>query len=118
MTLKEIGSSFMAVGYMSFLIFAYKKGYLDKITNWISPVGQMALTNYLMQSLICAFIFYGYGAGLYGSVSRLELIPFIIGIWVFQVAFSVLWLSYFTQGPIEWIWRSLAYFRVQSIAKR
>ena len=118
MTLKEIGSSFMAVGYMSFLIFAYKKGYLDKVTNWINSVGQMALTNYLMQSLICAFIFYGYGAGLYGSVSRLELIPFIIGIWVFQVAFSVLWLSYFTQGPIEWIWRSLTYFRVQSIAKR
>lgn len=117
MVFKEVGSTFMVLGYISFIVLAYKKGVIDRLANLLSSVGQMALTNYLMQSLICALIFYGYGAGLYGSISRIQLLPIIVGIWVFQIGFSVLWLAYFRQGPIEWLWRVLTYYRLQPIVR-
>jgi uncharacterized protein len=117
MTFKEVGSTFMVIGYMSLIVLAHQRGMISRLASWISPVGQMALTNYLMQSVICALIFYGYGLGLYGSVSRLELLPIIVGIWVFQIGFAGFWLSLFKQGPIEWIWRNLTYMRIQSIRK-
>jgi uncharacterized protein len=69
----------------------------------------MALTNYLMQSLICTTLFYGYGAGLYGKLQRYELYYVVVGVWVLQLLLSSLWLRYFRFGPMEWLWRSLTY---------
>ena len=88
-----------------------ERGLADKLRTGLQNVGKMALTNYLMQSLICATIFYGWGLGLYGSVTRLQMLPIIVGIWLFQLWFSSLWLKYFIQGPMEWLWRVLTYFR-------
>jgi uncharacterized protein len=115
MTFKELGSTFMTVGYICLLLWVYQRGSIQRLANWISRVGQMALTNYLTQSLLCALIFYGYGFGLYGSLSRIELLPIIVGIAVFQVGLSVLWLRFYKQGPIEWIWRTLTYMKWQAI---
>jgi uncharacterized protein len=70
-----------------------------------------------MQSLLSALIFYGYGLGFYGSLSRIELIPIILGMGVFQIGFSVLWLRFYKQGPIEWIWRTLTYMKRQAIQR-
>ncbi len=75
----------------------------------LAAVGQMALTNYLAQSLIATTIFYGYGLGLGDAVGRLGTIGIALLIFAAQVFFSVLWLKHFRYGPMEWLWRSLTY---------
>jgi uncharacterized protein len=75
----------------------------------------MALTNYLMQSVICTTLFYGWGFGLFGTLNRTPLAGIVLAIWVFQLLFSPLWLRFFRFGPAEWLWRSLTYWRLQPL---
>ena len=77
-----------------------------------SYVGRMALTNYLLQSLICTTIFYSYGLGLYGRVGPLA--DFFLGVAIYgpQVPLSRWWLSTHRYGPMEWLWRRLTYGRI------
>jgi uncharacterized protein len=81
----------------------------------LAKVGQMALTNYLSHSLICNFIFMGWGLGLAGELQRVETYYVVFGVWVFQLIFSPLWLRYFRFGPAEWLWRSLTYGQRQRL---
>lgn len=83
-----------------------------------APVGQMALTNYLMQSVICVFIFMGYGGGLIASIGPAQLSLIAIAIYSAQLIYSPIWLRYFHFGPMEWVWRSLTYRRRQPFLKR
>ena len=76
---------------------------------WLAPVGRMALTNYLLQTLICVFIFYGFGFGYYGKVGATSATLIALAIFLFQIVMSTLWLRYFSYGPMEWIWRQLTY---------
>jgi uncharacterized protein len=91
---------------------------------WISPVamkakrtlgcvGQMALTNYLSQSIICSFLFTGAGLGLFGRFERHELYYIVVAIWILQLAWSPWWLQRFQFGPAEWLWRTLTYGKRQ-----
>ena len=73
----------------------------------------MALTNYLMHSIIAGFVFFGFGFGLYGQLERSELYYVVGGIWLFQLIASPIWLKYFRFGPAEWLWRSLTYKKKQ-----
>lgn len=79
----------------------------------LAPVGRMALTNYLLQSLAGTFIFYSYGLGLYGRVSPAGGLAIAFAIYACQIPFSHWWLDRFRFGPAEWIWRSLTYGRLQ-----
>jgi len=72
-------------------------------------VGRMALSNYLLQSVICTTIFYGTGLGLFGRVDRAGQLVFVVGIWAFQLLASRAWLSYFAVGPVEWLTRWLVF---------
>jgi len=83
----------------------------------LAPVGRMALTNYLLQSIICTLIFYGYGLGFQGRIGAtagLLLTFFIFGL---QIPFSHWWMARFRYGPFEWLWRSLTYLRLQPLAR-
>jgi uncharacterized protein len=82
-----------------------------------APVGRMALTNYLLQSLFGVFIFYGAGLGLGQKMGPVYFIPIAIGFYLLQVFFSNIWLKYFQFGPLEWIWRSLTYGKKQPMKK-
>lgn len=82
-----------------------------------APVGQLALTNYLMQSLICVFIFTSYGLGMEAKVGPVKLSVIAFAIYTFQIVFSHIWISYFRFGPMEWLWRSLTYWKIQPIRK-
>ena len=73
----------------------------------------MALTNYLMQSVLCTTFFNGYGFGYYGAFDRVSLYGIVAVVWALQLWSSSLWLSYFRFGPIEWLWRSLTYGKLQ-----
>lgn len=82
-----------------------------------APVGQLALTNYLMQSLICVFIFTGYGLGLQAMVGPAQLMVIGFIIYIAQVMFSHIWIKYFRFGPMEWLWRSLTYGKFQPMKR-
>ncbi len=75
----------------------------------LMAVGRMAFTNYILQSVICTFVFYGHGLGLFGRVPRTGQVLVFIGVWIFLMIFSPWWLKYYRYGPLEWLWRSLAY---------
>ncbi len=75
----------------------------------------MALTNYLLQTLICTSIFLGYGLGFYGTVGPAAGFALTIVIYAFQVVFSVWWIGRFRFGPAEWLWRTLTYGKLQPI---
>jgi len=79
----------------------------------LASVGQMALSNYLLQSLICAFVFYSYGLALFCQVRPSLGLLLTITLWLIQIPLSVWWLRRFQFGPIEWLWRSLTYAKLQ-----
>lgn len=82
-----------------------------RLLSLLAPVGRMALTNYLLQTLICVFIFYGYGFRQFGRFGATKATLIALGIFLFQILMSTLWLKYFSYGPMEWIWRQLTYRR-------
>ncbi len=95
------------------LMLISKSVSFEKITRPLAAVGRTALTNYLAQTIICTLIFYGHGLGLFARAERKEQVLFIIGIWLVQLIISTAWLRWFRFGPVEWIWRSLTYFKIQ-----
>jgi len=111
------GSVLMAFGYIGLVALLCKISTRGFIAKRLADVGQMALTNYLMQSIICTYIFYGHGLGLFGDLDRSAQAVAVLMIWIFQIVFSTIWLSYFQYGPFEWLWRSLTYGRLQPIRK-
>ena len=111
------GSIFVCSGYVCLVMLLCK----SEIANWLKrslqAVGQMALTNYLMQTIICTTIFYGYGLGMFCRLSRIELVGVVVLIWIAQLVFSPIWLARFRYGPFEWLWRSLAYWKRQPMLR-
>jgi uncharacterized protein len=105
----HIGRIGLAFGYIGLLGWICQAGYLKSLTSRLSAVGRMALSNYLMHSLICAVIFTGLGFGLLGQLQRVELYGIVIVIWLFQLWLSPVWLGRFRFGPVEWLWRTLTY---------
>jgi len=79
------------------------------VASALSAVGRTALSNYLFQTVLATSVFYGHGLGLFGSLTRVELMSVVVAIWAVQVPLSVLWLRYFRFGPVEWVWRTLTY---------
>jgi len=92
-----------------------------RFRKWMAPigkVGRMALSNYLAQSLMNSLVFYGFGLGLYDKLSPLACFPIFVVIYAIQVAWSGPWLKRFEYGPVEWLWRSLTYGKMQPMRAR
>ena len=111
----HVGRFGIAVGWISLLIILIKE---RSFGSFLAPVGRMALTNYLSQSFICALIFTEFGLGLFAELSRTELYPIVLAIWIFQIWFSRWWLERYYFGPIEWLWRCLTYLDRVNFARR
>jgi uncharacterized protein len=107
------GSLVVALGHVGALMLIVKSGALSWLTRRLAAVGRMALSNYLMHSLICTTLFYGYGFALFGQINRTGLVAIVVLIWAFQLLVSPIWLEHFRFGPAEWLWRSLTYWRLQ-----
>ena len=99
----------VSLGYVGFVMLACRTTVLGRLTRPFTAVGRTALTNYLLQSVLCTTIFYGHGLGWYGSVDRLGQVGLVAGVWAVQLVASTLWLRRFRFGPAEWAWRSLTY---------
>jgi len=108
---------FRTIGFLGLIMLLYKAGWFKWLFNLMRPVGQMAFTNYVMQSIICGIIFYGIGFGMFGRLQRYELYYVMGVIWIFQIIFSNMWLKYYRFGPLEWLWRSLTYWKLQPVKK-
>jgi uncharacterized protein len=108
-----LGTVPTALGHAAVVMMICKAGVLTWATPPLAAVGQMALTNYLLQSLICTTLFYGYGLGWFARVDRVGLWAVVIGVWALQLVISPLWLARFRYGPAEWLWRSLTYWKLQ-----
>lgn len=105
----SFGVPAMALFIIALVATGWQTGSLQRILSVLAPVGRMALTNYLMQTVICVTIFYGYGFGKFGSVGATTGTAIALAIFGFQIVLSTLWLKYFRYGPMEWIWRQLTY---------
>ena len=114
----EISRVVRSLGIFGLIMLLYKSGWFNWLFKLMQPVGQMAFTNYLAQSFICAIYFYGIGFGMFGKLQRYE-IYFVVGvIWAVEIAWSHIWLRYFRFGPLEWLWRSLTYWKLQPMKKK
>jgi uncharacterized protein len=117
MTFAEFRRLPLTIGHASLVMLVFRSKLVPWLMKALSNVGQMAFTNYLMQSIICTFFFYGYGFGNYGKLRFHELYYVVFAVWIFQLIFSSVWLNYFRFGPFEWVWRSLTYWRRQPMKK-
>jgi uncharacterized protein len=113
----EIGRTLRSLGLYGLIMLLYKSGWLNWLFSLMRPVGQMAFTNYLMQSIMCGLFFYGIGLGMYGKLERYQIYYVVGGVWVLEIGWSHLWLRYFRFGPFEWLWRSLTYWRRQPMRR-
>jgi uncharacterized protein len=94
-------------GHVALAMLLVRSAALRPLLGPFAAAGQMALTNYLAQSVICLFLFTGAGLGWFGRLQRFELYYVVLAIWVVELAWSPLWLKHFRYGPMEWLWRSL-----------
>jgi len=108
---------FIAMANTSVVLLIVKCGALKWVTKPLAAVGQTALSNYLGTTVICVLSFNGYGLGLYGKLQFYQLFYVVGAVWVFNLIASSLWLKHFRFGPMEWIWRSLTYWKRQPMVR-
>lgn len=109
---------FVTLAYVGLLVLMTRHGF-GWLTRRLAPVGRMAFTNYLTQSLIMASLFYmPWGPMLFGKVEPAPLWGIVACVWLLQLIWSPLWLSRFEMGPLEWVWRCLTYGRRVPLLKQ
>nr|WP_283254717.1 DUF418 domain-containing protein [Luteimonas galliterrae] len=108
--LPEAGALSMALGYLAFAFLLAGRGAADGRLSWVAASGRMALTNYLMQSVLATWFFYGYGFGFWG-LGRTWQAVFVLAVFAVQAAASRWWLAGHRYGPMEWLWRWITYAR-------
>jgi uncharacterized protein len=109
------GSLLVALGYGGGVMLLCTSARLQALMCPLAPIGRMALTNYLLQTLIATTIFYGHGLGWFGEIERSGQLLIVLLIWLVQGIASALWLRHFRFGPLEWAWRSFTYWRLQPL---
>ncbi|GAB2494721.1 DUF418 domain-containing protein [Arenimonas alkanexedens] len=112
MGLSTVGGSLMALGYLAWIQRGLQSAAVAPRLMWLAPAGRMALTNYLLQSLVCTWIFSGWGLGYFEQLPRAWQLPFVAVFFLLQVLLSQAWLSRFRMGPMEWLWRAATYLRL------
>lgn len=108
-----LGGVFLGLCYVSAIVLLHAKGRAGGLMKLLAPVGRMALTNYLMHSIIAVILFHSIGFGLFGHIELWHGVLLSFLIFALQIPFSILWLRHFRFGPFEWLWRSLTYLKLQ-----
>jgi uncharacterized protein len=113
----DLGRIPLTLGHLAFVMLLIKSGLFRGAFRVLASTGQMALTNYLAQSVICLVIFTGVGFALYGKLQRHQLYYVVFAIWAVQLAWSPWWLAHHRFGPMEWLWRSLTRWEKQPLRR-
>jgi uncharacterized protein len=108
----------LVMAHVAAIILLYKARYAQTLFRCLGAAGQMALTNYIMQSVICTLFFFGYGLNYYGELEFYQIYFVVLAIWIVQLILSPIWLRSFLFGPLEWVWRSLTYWKLQPFVRR
>lgn len=111
----DLGRLAMTIGHLGALLLFVRSGTLGWLRRAFAAVGRMAVTNYLAHSAICAILFIG--LGWYNQLERFQLYYVVFAIWAAQLVISPLWLSRYRFGPVEWLWRSLTYWKRQPMRR-
>jgi uncharacterized protein len=111
------GSLPVSFGYLCLVVLLCRVPRLAHVRSPLAAVGRTALSNYLLQSVLCTWLFYGHGLGWFGAVERTGQAAVVVAVWVVQLVVSSLWLRRFRFGPAEWAWRSLTYVRLQPMLR-
>ena len=106
----------LALGYGAGAALLWGSG-RRRMLEWAAPAGRMALTNYLMQTILQSLVFYGWGLALIGRFGLIFIYPFALALFAFQLAYSRWWLARYRFGPVEWVWRSLTYGKRQPMIR-
>jgi uncharacterized protein len=109
----RVGAPALSFFYASAIVLLFQQAGWRKRLAPLAAVGRTALSNYLLQSVICTTIFYSYGFGLYGRTGWLAGVVLAFLIFAVQVPVSLWWLRRFRFGPVEWLWRSVTYGKRQ-----
>jgi uncharacterized protein len=116
--LHQLSSLALCLGYVGGITLLASTGALRFLTAAFAAVGRLALSNYLLQSIVTTSLMYWWGLAWFDSVSRPQQVGLVVAIYAGQVLLSVLWMRIFTIGPFEWLWRSLTYLKVQPFLRR
>lgn len=103
--INELVIPFQSLGYIALVYGFWERLRNVVVISWLQNIGKMALSNYILQTLICTTIFYQFG--YFAQFTRVELLAFIPPVWLANMLFSYYWLRFFNQGPLEWAWRRL-----------
>ena len=113
----DMANAAMTIMYICLFVIGYRKVKGEKWLAKFAPYGRMALTNYVLQSVMGTALLYGWGLGYIGELRNIYTFSIAIVLIGLQVWLSKLWLHYFNYGPLEWLWRSLTYFKVYPMKK-
>jgi uncharacterized protein len=107
----------LVLGHVSAFVLLYRSGFARPAFRALEAVGRMAFTNYVVQSVICTLVFFGYGLNYYAELQYYQLYFVVLAIWAVQLVASSLWLRVFVLGPLEWVWRSLTYWTLPPLRR-
>lgn len=111
------GRALVALAWASALLLVLRTGRLRMLTSALGAVGRMAFSCYILQTVVCSLLFFGYGLGWFGTISRAHLLLVVAAVSLLQVVFSLAWLRVCRFGPLEWVWRSLVWWQVQPLRR-
>ncbi|WP_224362125.1 DUF418 domain-containing protein [Hyalangium versicolor] len=114
---RQFGEVGLAAFYVTGISLLFQRPTWQRVLSVIAPVGRMALTNYLSQTILSLLFFYGFGLGFISKFGPPALVAIPLGIFTIQIGLSHLWLSRFRFGPAEWVWRSLTYGKAQPMRR-
>ncbi len=104
-----VGRIVLTVSYASAILLLCRVHWLKSFLALFANVGRMALTNYIMQTILCSLYFFGFGLNHYGEYDAKGLLLFVVCIWIIQITYSTIYLRFFKMGPLEWLWKRLTY---------
>lgn len=107
----KLSPTVLALGYGAALVAFVQRRERGIAARALAPLGRMAFTNYILQSVIFSLVFFGYGLGLFGKLGAFVTLLLGTSVFALQCAFSALWLRRYRYGPLEWLWRALMYGR-------
>jgi uncharacterized protein len=112
-----VGAVLASIGYAAALILVVQSRVVPRLRRALAAIGQMAFTNYLLQSVITSIVFLGWGFGFAGHFDYAQQLLVVAAIWALQLAVSPVWLDRYRFGPAEWLWRSLTYWQIQPMRR-
>jgi len=117
LTALDLNNIAMTFIILALFVMLFEKQKAGKWLSKFSPYGRMALTNYVFQSIIGTFFFFGWGLKYLGELRNIYALLFAVIIIIIQIIFSKWWLSKFYYGPLEWLWRSMTHFKLYPLRR-